>query len=157
MFTCRDIFLKSIPIKDFFLIKPLMLKWDFLIVKVSLVNATVVLAYENNPYKTGVINDPLGQPHSQASSEHCFLLFWFSRFEKWGRTHGRTTCAKTMIPTDRDFGSASWINTVSTSDNICTVKKCENVIVCVCRKIAFLALNNSFCNMKIHYKSELYY
>ena len=25
--------------------------------------------------KTGVINDPLGQTHSLASSEHCFLLF----------------------------------------------------------------------------------
>ena len=31
--------------------------------------------------KTGVINDPLGQTHSHASSEHCFLLFCFSRFE----------------------------------------------------------------------------
>ena len=49
--------------------------------------------------KTGVINDPLGQPtvpdcrlirHSHASSEHCFLLFCFSRFEKRGRTFGRT-------------------------------------------------------------------
>ena len=29
---------------------------------------------------------------------HCFLLFCFSRFEKYGRTDGRTTCAKTMIP-----------------------------------------------------------
>ena len=32
--------------------------------------------------KTDVINDPLGQAHSHASSEHCFLLFCFSRFEK---------------------------------------------------------------------------
>ena len=32
--------------------------------------------------KTGVINDPLGQTHSHASSEHCFLLFCFARFEK---------------------------------------------------------------------------
>ena len=36
--------------------------------------------------KIGVINDPLGQTHSHASREHCFLLFCFSRFEKWGRT-----------------------------------------------------------------------
>ena len=36
--------------------------------------------------KTGVINDPLGQTHSLASSEHCFLLVCFARFEKWGRT-----------------------------------------------------------------------
>ena len=40
--------------------------------------------------KTGVINDPLGQTHSHASSGHCFLLFSFSRFEKWGRTYVRT-------------------------------------------------------------------
>ena len=37
---------------------------------------------------TGLINDPLGQTHSHASSEHCFLLL--SRFEKWGRTDGWT-------------------------------------------------------------------
>ena len=48
--------------------------------------------------KTGVINDPLGQTHSHSSNEHCFLLFCFSTFEKWGRTYGRTTCVKTMIP-----------------------------------------------------------
>ena len=40
-------------------------------------------------YKTGVINDPLGHTHSHASSEHCFRLFCFSRYEKWGRTYGR--------------------------------------------------------------------
>ena len=61
-------------------------------------------------YKTDVINDPLGQTHSHASSEHCFLLFCFSRFEKWGRTYGRTTRTKTVIPTGRDFGLAEWIN-----------------------------------------------
>ena len=63
--------------------------------------------------KTGVINDPLGQIHSHPSSEHCFLLFCFSKFEKWGHTYvwtdGRTTCAKAMIPTG-DFGLAEWIN-----------------------------------------------
>ena len=41
-------------------------------------------------YKTGVINDSLGQTHSLAGSQHCFLLFCFSRFEKWGRTYGWT-------------------------------------------------------------------
>ena len=40
-------------------------------------------------YKTGVINDPVGQTDSHASSEHCFLLFCFSRFEKWRRTYGQ--------------------------------------------------------------------
>ena len=47
-----------------------------------------------------------------------FFLFCLVRFEKWGRTDGRTygrtyertTCAKTMIPTGRDCGSAEWIN-----------------------------------------------
>ena len=43
----------------------------------------------NRLHKTGVINDPLGQTHSHVSSEHCFLLFCFSRFEKWGRTDGQ--------------------------------------------------------------------
>ena len=59
--------------------------------------------------KTGVINNPLGQTHSHANSEHWFLLFCFARFEKWGR-YGWTTWAKTMIPTGRDFGLAEWIN-----------------------------------------------
>ena len=63
-----------------------------------------MLKYISN--KTGVNNDPLGQTHSQASSEHCFQLFCFARFEKWGRKDVQKTCAKTMIPTDRDFGLA---------------------------------------------------
>ena len=39
-----------------------------------------------NNKTAGVINDPLGQTHSLASSENCFLLFCFVRCEKWGRT-----------------------------------------------------------------------
>ena len=39
------------------------------------------------------------------------IVFTLLDFEKWGRTDGRTTCAKTMIPTGRDFGLAKWINT----------------------------------------------
>ena len=58
--------------------------------------------------KAGVINDPLGQTHILAKSENCFHLNLFC-FEKWGRTYERTTCAKIMITTGRDFGSASWI------------------------------------------------
>ena len=38
------------------------------------------------------------------------LKFFFSRFWKVG-TDGRTTCAKTMITTGRDWGSAKWIDT----------------------------------------------
>ena len=48
-----------------------------------------VLISQDKYNKTGVINDPLGQTHSLASSEHCFLLFCFARFEKWGRTDGQ--------------------------------------------------------------------
>ena len=65
------------------------------------------LRVERKRNKTGrVINDPLGQTHNHASSEHCFLLFCFSIFEQWGRTYGRP---KTMIPIGRDFGLAEWI------------------------------------------------
>ena len=38
-----------------------------------------------------------------------FLLYCFARFEKWGMD-GRTTCAKTIIPTGRGCGLAEWIN-----------------------------------------------
>ena len=62
--------------------------------------ARLVLLY----FQQDVINDPLGQTHSHAGSEHCFLLFCC------GSTDGRTTCAKTMIPSGRDFGLAEWIN-----------------------------------------------
>ena len=80
-------------------------------------NATTCLQDKYDIHKTGVINDPIGQTHNHASSEHCFLLFCFSRFEKWGRTDGRTTCAKTMIPTGRDFGLAKWINNIKYDKN----------------------------------------
>ena len=33
---------------------------------------------EKNEYKTGVINDLLGQTNSFAGSEHCFRLFCFA-------------------------------------------------------------------------------
>ena len=68
--------------------------------------------------KTGAINDPLGQTHSIASSEHGFHCFVLLDFEKWDgfvsldfeKWDGRTTCAETMIPTGRDCGLAEWIN-----------------------------------------------
>ena len=56
----------------------------------------------NKILTTGVINDPLGQTHSHASSEHCLLLFCFARRME--------TCAKTIIPTGRDCELAEWIN-----------------------------------------------
>ena len=43
---------------------------------------------------------------SMASSDHCFLLFCFARFEKWwDGQHVR----KIMITTGRDCGLAEWI------------------------------------------------
>ena len=42
--------------------------------------------------KTGVINDPLGQTHNLASSEHCFLLF-FALLDLKSR-EGRTDMCK---------------------------------------------------------------
>ena len=58
--------------------------------------------------KTGVIiNDPLGQTHSHASNEHCFLLFCFSRFEI-GRTDGQHVRKQWSLP-GSDFGLAEWI------------------------------------------------
>ena len=52
---------------------------------------------QDKHYKTGVINDPLGQTHSHASSEHCFL-FCFARFEKWGRTDRQHVRKKLSLP-----------------------------------------------------------
>ena len=51
-----------------------------------------------NRYKTGIINDPLGQTYSLASSEHCFLLFCFTRFESMV---GRTDVQKNQLKTAR--------------------------------------------------------
>ena len=52
-------------------------------------------SYKTN--KTGVINDPLGQTHSHASSEHCFVLFVFVDLKSGdGRTDEWTTCAKIL-------------------------------------------------------------
>ena len=54
---------------------------------------------EKKQYKTGVINDPLGQPTVPAGSD-CRLIskFWD------GRTDGRTLCVKLVITTSRDCG-----------------------------------------------------
>ena len=46
-------------------------------------------------YKTGVINDPLGQPTVSAGSDcRLILKFW----------DGRTLCVKILITTGRDCG-----------------------------------------------------
>ena len=45
--------------------------------------------------KTGVINDPLGQTHSLAYSEICFV---FLDFEKCGRTDGQHVQTLRSLP-----------------------------------------------------------
>ena len=53
-------------------------------------------------YKTGVINDPLGQPTVPAGSDcRLILKFWD------GRTDGQTLCVKIVITTGRDCGRPS--------------------------------------------------
>ena len=49
--------------------------------------------------KTGVINDPLGQTHSLASSEHCFLLKYLLNIRTDGRTIGRYVRKQLSLPT----------------------------------------------------------
>ena len=60
--------------------------------------------------KTDVINDPFGQIHSHASSEHCFLLFCVSRFEKVGTDERTDNMCENNDPYGRDFGLAEWIS-----------------------------------------------
>ena len=52
---------------------------------------SIVQSLELNKYKTGVINDPLGQPTVPA----CRLIF---------EVLGRTLCVKIVIITGRDCG-----------------------------------------------------
>ena len=57
-------------------------------------------------YKTGVINDPLGQTHVTPVANIVFCCFVFLNWKSGDRL---ATCAKTMVPTGRDFGLAEWI------------------------------------------------
>ena len=102
------------------------------------------LFINTNHDKTGVINDPLGQNHSHASSEHCFLLFCFSRFEKW--TNGRTTCAKTMIPTGSGFGLAEWIKNCNCSIYTCIILPSGRVTLAINFPSALLGSNDPLGN-----------
>ena len=49
---------------------------------------------------------------SSVGNNVCFILLDFEKGDGRtdGRTDGPTTCAKTIIPTGRDFGLAEWIN-----------------------------------------------
>ena len=59
---------------------------------------------ETKGNKTGVINDPLGQPTVPAGSDcRLILKFWD------GRTYRRTLCVNIVITTGRSLWSASWI------------------------------------------------
>ena len=53
--------------------------------------------------KTGVINDPLGQPTVPAGSD-CRWILKFCAGHMDGQTKGRTTCVKIVITTGRDCG-----------------------------------------------------
>ena len=54
---------------------------------------------KNSINKTGVINDPLGQPTDPAGSDfHLILKFWDGRKDGW------TTCVKIVITTGKDCG-----------------------------------------------------
>ena len=59
--------------------------------------------------KTCVINDPFGQTHSLASSDHYFLLFRFAKFEKWGRTYGLTD---SMCKNNDHYRPGLWVGRV---------------------------------------------
>ena len=81
------------------------IKWDFMIVRVKtnknqqrIGNMSAFQRYfsvKEKYYKTGVINNPLGQPTVPAGSD-CRLLLKF-----WD---GRTLCVKIVITTGRDCG-----------------------------------------------------
>ena len=43
--------------------------------------------------KSGVVNDPLGQPHTTGIEDRCC----FSDYKKWGLGDGRTTCLHIVI------------------------------------------------------------
>ena len=62
-------------------------------------------------YKTGAINDPLGQTHSPSSSYHYsnlkIVLFCEILNTRMDR---RTPCVKIVITISRYGGSATWIN-----------------------------------------------
>ena len=45
-------------------------------------------------YKTGVVNDPQGQPTARTAVKICFVSL---DFEKWGQMDRRTTRVKTVI------------------------------------------------------------
>ena len=67
----------------------------------------------------------------------------FSRFEKWGRTDGRTTCAKIIIPTGRDFGLAEWIK-----KEFCLDVNYSLINICRWDNQLYLTLLISFANLE---------
>ena len=76
------------------------------------------VVYFQEKKEAGVINDPLGQTHSFANSEHCFRLK-FVLFWKVG-TDGLHVQKQWSLPA-REFGSASWIKKM-----FCVIDSTEN-------------------------------
>ena len=53
----------------------------------------------------------------------CFVFLDLKSGDGRGRTDGRTTCAKTMIPTGHDFGLAEWIK----KQGVCEMSQVKNI------------------------------
>ena len=74
----------------------------------------VTMAVKLKINKTGVINDPLGQTHSHASSEHCFLFSVFVDLKSGDvRTYGRTD---NMCENNYPYRPWLWVGRVDQQD-----------------------------------------
>ena len=67
---------------------------------------------DSTKYKTGVINDPLGQPTVQAGSDFHLILQYVL-----GRTNGRT-CVNIVITTGRDCDQETFLEPVKNPQTI---------------------------------------
>ena len=71
---------KKVMVENFFASSSYL--WNLRII--SRKASTELFLRKKKPDKTGVINDPLGQTHSLASSEHCFHFVLFCQILKSG-------------------------------------------------------------------------
>ena len=83
-------------------------------------------------------------PYSHASSEHCFLLFCFSRFEKWGRTYRRTVTDK-MCENNDPYRPWLWVGRVDQQFQL-LMNKCENAL-----NVGFKVTSYYFSKRIIHW------
>ena len=74
-------------------------------------NASLRTKEKEMKEKTGVINDPLGQPHSPASSKHYFhlMICLFYQIFHICLPEVRNMCINIMITTGHNWESATWI------------------------------------------------